>query len=158
MECDRDGNTVLSFFLPHTKVAPAGETVACATQDGLSDPLQAFWRHLAINDPSPSEPLFAYMLGHVRVPLTRLAFLRCIASAARAAGIQPLPGHSLRIGSTLEYLLRGIPFDVVKTMNRWSSNAFQLYLRKHGQILARYLQAKPDLLASLAQVSLPPVR
>ena len=78
--------------------------------------------------------------------------------AATSAGLQPLSGHSLWIGGTLEHLLRGVPFDVVKTIGRWLSNSFQLYLRKHGQILARYLQAKPDLLASIAQLDLPPLR
>jgi hypothetical protein len=30
-----------------------------------------------------------------------------------------LKGHGLWIGGTLEYLLRGVPFDVVKAMGRW---------------------------------------
>ena len=50
-------------------------------------------------------------------------------------------GHGIRIGATLEYLLRGIPFDVMKVKGRWVSNAFQLYLRKHNQILAPYMQS-----------------
>ncbi|KAH9913276.1 hypothetical protein B0H21DRAFT_669165, partial [Amylocystis lapponica] len=55
-------------------------------------------------------------------------------------GWAPLKGHGLRIGGTLEYLLRGRPFEVVKAIGRWSGDSFQLYLRKHAVILAPYLQ------------------
>ena len=155
---DRKGNQVLSLHLPVTKVNPLGETVACAAQDDLSDPIQAFLRHLAVNNPASCVALFSYCNGDTSLSLTKRAFLRCVTQASRTAGFPPLPGHSLRIGGTLEYLLRGLPFDVVKTIGRWSSDSFQTYLREHGQILARYLQAKPDLLASLAQIELPPIR
>ena len=51
--------------------------------------------------------------------------------------------HRICIGATLEYLLRGVPFDAMKVKGRWASNAFQLYLRKHNQILAPYMQLMP---------------
>jgi hypothetical protein len=44
-------------------------------------------------------------------------------------------GHSIRIGATLEYLLRGVPFEAMKSIGRWSSDSFSKYLRKHAQIL-----------------------
>ncbi|TEB31909.1 hypothetical protein FA13DRAFT_1628746, partial [Coprinellus micaceus] len=50
-------------------------------------------------------------------------------------------GHGIRIGPTLEYLLRGVPFDVMKVKGWWASDTFQTYLRKHAQILAPYMQA-----------------
>ncbi|KIK73836.1 hypothetical protein PAXRUDRAFT_20455 [Paxillus rubicundulus Ve08.2h10] len=37
-------------------------------------------------------------------------------------------GYSIRIGSTLEYLLWNVPFDVVKVKGHWASNAFLVYL------------------------------
>lgn len=49
-----------------------------------------------------------------------------------------LKGHGLRIGGTLEYLLRGIPFDVVKF------------------ILAPYLQDSPAL-EPFTRYTMPPV-
>ena len=52
--------------------------------------------------------------------------------AADKAGV-PFQGHSLRIGATLEYLLRGVPFEVVNHIGRWSSNSFTLYLRGLGR-------------------------
>ena len=69
-----------------------------------------------------------------------------------------LLGHGIRIGSVLEYLLCGVPFDVVKAIGRWASDAFRLYLRKHAQILALYMQADPALHGRFARHSVPPVR
>ncbi|PBK98979.1 hypothetical protein ARMGADRAFT_1059293 [Armillaria gallica] len=69
-----------------------------------------------------------------------------------------LQGHGIRIGSTLEYLLRGIPFDVVKMIGRWKSDAFILYLRKHAQILAPYMQAVPAIHEQFIRYTMPRIR
>ena len=75
---------------------------------------------------------------------------------------EPLWGSRLNtvsIGAMLEYLLRGVPFDVMKVKGRWASNAFQLYLRKHNQILAPYMQSMPPETAlEFTRLAMPPVR
>ena len=58
----------------------------------------------------------------------------------------------------MEYLLRGVPFDVMKVKGRWSSDAFILYLRKHAQILAPYIQAVPAVHDTFARLTMPAVR
>jgi hypothetical protein len=63
----------------------------------------------------------------------------------KAAGKSPLQCHGIRIGSTLEYQLHNIPFDVVKIKGRWVSDSFLLYLHRHAQILTPYMQAQPIL-------------
>lgn len=78
-------------------------------------------------------------------PLTKKTFINRLAKAACDAGEDPLQGHGIRIGSTLEYLLCGIPLETMKVIGRWASDAFTLYLRKHAQILVPYLQASPEL-------------
>ncbi|KIY62773.1 hypothetical protein CYLTODRAFT_433218 [Cylindrobasidium torrendii FP15055 ss-10] len=156
---DRDGNTTKTFQLPSTKVSvTAGEEVAWAAQTGPSDPQYLIDNHLRINDPQPDEALFAYLHKGLRRPLTKRAFLERVHRALRDAGQSPLPGHGIRIGSTLEYLLRGVPFDVMKVIGRWAGDSFILYLRKHGAILARYLQAKPELAQQVTALCMPPVR
>ncbi|KAG1829990.1 hypothetical protein EV424DRAFT_1378728 [Suillus variegatus] len=75
----------------------------------------------------------------------------------KRAGLGNLKGHGLRIGGTLEYLLRGVPFDVVKSMGRWSSEAFTVYLRKHALILAPYLQ-ESSALEPFTRYTMPPIR
>lgn len=60
-------------------------------------------------------------------------------------GVGVLKGHDIQIGGTLEYLLRAVPFDNVKAMGCWSSDAFILYLRQHAVVLVPYLQNTPVL-------------
>ncbi|KAJ7939663.1 hypothetical protein B0H13DRAFT_2226260 [Mycena leptocephala] len=107
---DRNDLEQTNFFLPRTKSAPQGENAYWAEQIGPSDPKSAFANHLAINTPPPNDALFSYF------------------HAFKAAGIDFIHVHGIRIGSTLEYLLREIPLDVVKAKGRWASNAFEIYL------------------------------
>ncbi|KAF9227776.1 hypothetical protein BS17DRAFT_877892 [Gyrodon lividus] len=120
---DRQGNWVINFHLPKTKSAPDGEDINWARQEGPSDPLSVFGNHLT--------------------PLTKAKFLSVLASALKEAGKPPLQGHGICIGSTLEYLLRNVLFDVVKVKGRWGNDAFLVYLCRHAQILAPYMQAQP---------------
>lgn len=59
-------------------------------------------------------------------------------------GLDYIHEHGIHIGAILEYLLWGIPFNIIKVKDCWVSNAFQLYLRKHNQILASYMQSMPS--------------
>lgn len=56
------------------------------------------------------------------------------------------------------YLLCGLDFKTVQILLRWSSDAFLLYLRKHTEIMAPYLQENPVFHAEVLRSSLPPVR
>ncbi|KZV83678.1 hypothetical protein EXIGLDRAFT_625323, partial [Exidia glandulosa HHB12029] len=91
-------------------------------------------------------------------PLTKHAVQKRLKSAASAAGFTLPPTHSIRIGSTTEYPLRGIPFNVMRAKGRWDSDAFLVYLRRHAEIMAPYMQANPALLAKFARAAMPPVR
>ncbi|KAF8961377.1 hypothetical protein BDZ97DRAFT_1616394, partial [Flammula alnicola] len=76
-------------------------------------------------------------------PLTWTNFLKRLNAAAASAGLPPTQGHSLRIGSVLEYLLRGLSFETVKALGRWTGDSFKRYLRRHAAILAPYIQNTP---------------
>lgn len=65
--------------------------------------------------------------------------------------IPPLMVHSLHIGGTLEYLFRGVAFDVVKAKGHWSSEAFLIYLQKHAEIKAPYMQVQPAVDSTFIQ-------
>ena len=91
--------------------------------------------------------------------MTWQAFIIQLNKAAQAAGLNHVHGHSIHIRATLEYLLHKVPFDVMKVKGRWASNAFQLYLRKHNQILAPYMQSMPPKTAlKFTRLAMPPVR
>lgn len=158
IERDRNNLEMRVIHIPRTKTSRNGEDVSFAKQNGPSDPEEAFLNHLAVNAPPPGSALFAYRHKKGHRPLTKQKFISRLAEAARAAGMDPLQGHGICIGSTLEYLLRNVPFEVVKTKGRWASDAFQSYLRKHAQIMAPYMQAIPAIHEEFVRVSMPRTR
>jgi hypothetical protein len=155
---DRNLLPVTIFHLPSTKSSPIkGEDAYWAAQEDLSDPKAALTNHLRVNPAENSTHLFAWKHPKGLRPLSKKEVIKRITTIASIAHIPNLKGHSIRIGGTLEYLLRGVPFDVVKTMGRWSSEAFTIYLRQHAMVLAPYLQATP-ILEPFTRYTMPPVR
>jgi hypothetical protein len=154
---DRQGLHVTVFRLPRTKCSELGEDVYCAPQPGPINPSAELDNHYSINNPPANGHLFAYLHAGGHRPLTKRTFLNRINIIATSLGLDSLKGHGIRIGGTLEYLLRGVPFDVVKSMGRWSSDAFTLYLQKHAVIMAPYLQGSP-ILEPFTRYTMPPVR
>ncbi|KAG2738358.1 hypothetical protein P692DRAFT_201874035 [Suillus brevipes Sb2] len=155
---DRNQLPVTKFHIPQTKSSPReGEDIYWAEQEGLSDPKSAFENHLRINTADSSAHLFAWKHKNGLRPLSKREITKRISDISRSANLPNLKGHSIRIGGTLEYLLRGIPFEVVKSMGRWSSDAFTIYLRDHARILAPYIQALP-FLEPFTRITMPPVR
>ncbi|KAG2111120.1 hypothetical protein DEU56DRAFT_749658 [Suillus clintonianus] len=143
---DRNGLPVTKFHIPSTKMAPTeGEDAYWAAQEGPCDPKAALENHFRVNPAGDKAHLFAWKHPKGLRPLSKPELSKRLTAIARAASLPDLKGHGLRIGGTLEYLLRGIPFDVVKSMGRWSSDAFTLYLRDHAVIIAPYIQASPAL-------------
>ncbi|KIK84530.1 hypothetical protein PAXRUDRAFT_152890, partial [Paxillus rubicundulus Ve08.2h10] len=146
-----------NFHLPRTKSALLGEDVSWAQQHGPSDPQAALQNHFAINSPPLNSHLFTYKHKGGHRPLTKSKFTTSLSSAAKKAGIKPLQGHGVHIGSTLKYLLRNVPFNVIKIKGCWASDAFLVYLRCHAQILAPYIQASPPLHESFLCYTMPPI-
>lgn len=158
---DRRGLKVTTIRVPRTKAySTEGESLYWAEQEGDGDPGSALRQHLKVNNPGTNFHLFGYPNKNGKmIPLTKTTFLRQISEAAAAAKLQRLSGHSIRIGSTLEYLLRGLPFDVMKVKGRWNSDAFHQYLRDHAKVLAPYMQAAPpDVHDQFIRVAIPSAR
>jgi hypothetical protein len=155
---DRNGLEVTTFHLPYTKSSVDGENVFYTRQDGITDLEEAWLKHNATNQPPRYGPLFAYHHKDGHRALTKTKLISRLATAAKSAGLDPLQGHGIRIGATLEYLLRGVPFDVMKVIGCWASDAFVLYLQKHAQIMAPYLQAMSQVHEAFIRYTMPPVR
>ena len=132
------------FVLPCTKSSPAGEEVYWMRQDGSTDPLDTFNKHITINNPPINNPLFAYRTLKGYWPMMHQTFIVRLNRFTQAVGLNCMHGHGICIRATLEYLLWRVPFDIMKVKGHWASNAFQLYLRKHNQILAPYMQSMPS--------------
>ena len=156
IDCNADGLEVTVLHIPQTKAAPLeGEDVFWSFHPGPTNPYDALKNHRQVNCPSEDAHLFAYRhKGQLR-PLTKPAFIKRLASAARQAGLEPLQGHGIRIGATLFYLLLGLSIEAMKVMGRWSSDAFMRYLRKHAQILTPLIQANPEAHRAFSQFIIP---
>ncbi|KIK32911.1 hypothetical protein CY34DRAFT_31361, partial [Suillus luteus UH-Slu-Lm8-n1] len=155
---DRNGLPVMKFHIPSTKTSPiTGEDAFWAAQEGPSDPQAALENHFRINPAGEDVHLFTWKHSKGMRPLSKKELMKRLVSIAQAANLPDLKGHGLRIGGTLEYLLRGIPFEVVKSMGRWSSDAFTIYLREHAVVIAPYIQALAPALDPFSRQSLPPV-
>ncbi|KAF8834195.1 hypothetical protein BDN67DRAFT_992715 [Paxillus ammoniavirescens] len=133
-EHDHQGNTVTNIHLPKLKSAPHSEDINWARQDSPSDPHAALKNHQRVNCPPNDGPLFACHNGKTHKPLTKGKRL-------------PLQGHGIHISSTLEYLLRNVPSNIIKVKGRWVT-----------QILTPYMQAQPSFHDSFLRLTLPPVR
>ena len=160
IEHDRNGLSSTVFHIPKTKSSPIqGEDLSWSKQTGDTDPEAALAHHMELNKPPADGHLFAYLhKDGKRRPLTKPEFIRTVAAAARKAGLDPRQGHGIRIGATLEYLLRGTPFEVMKVKGRWASDAFLVYLTKHAQILAPYMQAVPEVHENFIRLTMPQLR
>jgi hypothetical protein len=156
---DREGNVAWVFKVPRTKTEIAGEDIYWAPQpSSTSDPLQALQNHLRINNPPPDGHLFAYKYGTSYRPLRKKKFLQRINELLTKVRQETIQGHSIRIGSTLEYLLRGMSFEALKVKGRWSSDAYTKYLRAHAEIMAPFIQENPILREELVQRTIPPLQ
>ena len=89
-------------------------------------PVRALVHYLHLRGSTPG-PLFLLSDG---TPLSRLwlaSSVRSILSSADVPG--QFTGHSFRIGAATSAAAHGIPDHLIKTLGRWSSDAYQLYIR-----------------------------
>ena len=134
-----DGTRSLDFHIPWTKATR--ERVANVILTAHSDclcPCAAVLNHFMVNNniPPGSEPLFSYKLPDGRHhPLTKQDFLSFVNKIWSDAGLLHINGHSFRIGSAVEFLLAGVPPEVVAAIGGWTSLAFLLYWRRLKEIL-----------------------
>ena len=72
-------------------------------------------------------PLFIFQDG---CPLSRALLSSLLQATLQAAGVPgKFSGHSFRIGAATTASQRGIPDHPIRTMGRWSSDAYLLYVR-----------------------------
>ena len=73
-------------------------------------------------------PFFTFSDGH---PLTRDKLVQELKTALKKAGIEAdnYAGHSFRIGAATTAAAQGLPDSLIKTLGRWESAAYTLYIR-----------------------------
>lgn len=90
-------------------------------------PVAAMLSYLTSRGTSPG-PLFKFDDGS---PLTRARLVDHLREALSRAGIDQscYSGHSFRIGAATTAAARGVEDSLIKTLGRWESSAYQLYIR-----------------------------
>ena len=95
--------------------------------------VQAMFSYLSLRGNHPG-PLFLHKSG---LPLSRAVLTDWLRQILSSAGI---PGnfssHSFRIGAPTVAARNGVPDHLIQALGRWSSNAYQLYIRTPSEALA----------------------
>ena len=90
-------------------------------------PIRALLHYLKIRPPGLG-PLFLTETGS---PLNRVTVSKILKSSLANLGLQPdsFDTHSFRVGRATDLALSGASDSLIREAGRWSSNAFQKYLR-----------------------------
>ena len=89
-------------------------------------PVVSLTNYLHLRRPGTG-PLFIYQNG---TPLSRSQLSSFLQTTLQSAGTPgKFSGHSFRIGAATTAARKGLPDHLIKTMGRWSSEAYLLYVR-----------------------------
>ncbi|KII91421.1 hypothetical protein PLICRDRAFT_173273 [Plicaturopsis crispa FD-325 SS-3] len=134
-----DGSRPL--HLPWSKTRKSnGDIIMICRQNGASDPIDALENHLLVNNPPPNIPLFSFKSKSGFTCLTKKRLLLVCNRIWAAHGFVRFQGHGFRIGGTTELLLRGVDPEIVKSMGRWTSDAFLRYWRELETLIPMHVE------------------
>ena len=110
-----------------------GVTVLLGRTNAALCPVAALLAYMVQRGSLPG-PFFQFADGRV---LTRVRLVSALHVALQEAGIDDsrFSGHSFRIGAATTAALQGVPDSLIKTMGRWESAAYQLYIRTPRETL-----------------------
>ena len=121
--------TVMAVRIKASKTDQFGKGVTLYLGRGQAAlcPVTAILQYLAIR-PQSTGPMFIFQDNR---PLTKESFISHVHQALAAEGIdtQYYKGHSFRIGAATTAAACGLSESLIKTLGRWSSSAYQLYIR-----------------------------
>lgn len=142
-EFSKHGSRMLN--LPWNKVSQAkGVKVPLCAQDSRAIDMNRIWNlHKVVNGIGGDEPLCSYLEDGERKLLSKADFMRRCNRIWEDAGLEPLMGHSFRIGGATHYLVNGVEPNVVKAMGRWKSDAFEAYWRDLEALAAIHIELMP---------------
>lgn len=135
---DINAPTCLEVHIKASKTDPfrQGVRVYLGRTDSELCPVAAVLAYMVM-DQSSSGPFFKFGDGRY---LSRARFVSELRAALRIAGIQD-SGHSFRIGAATTAAMNGVPDSLIKTMGRWESSAYTLYIRTPRETLCSVARA-----------------
>ena len=110
-----------------------GVSVYLGRTQGELFPVAAALSYMVCRGPQQG-PFFTFADGR---PLTRERFVAAVQAALAAAGYDcsKYVGHSFRIGAATTAAQRGVQDSLIKTLGRWESSAYTLYVRTPREVL-----------------------
>ena len=105
---------------------------------GLLCPVEALLAYIAVRGTNPG---FFFRFEDGRL-LTKDRFINGVRHAMTACGVdaKAYAGHSFRIGAATTAAKKGMPTEKIKTLGRWASAAYLLYVRISREDLAEVSQ------------------
>jgi hypothetical protein len=130
----------VEYLLPTHKTDPRfeGSKIVLQNLDTVSCPVLAFKRYLRARD-SRFRLLAPLWLTSTGQPPTRGWFLQRF----RKLFPSEFSGHSLRAGGATALAQAGVSDTHIKALGRWSSDAFEAYIRSHPADLHSLLHMRP---------------
>ncbi|XDV34332.1 hypothetical protein PO909_004499 [Leuciscus waleckii] len=126
-------NETISFFIKQSKTdrAKKGHFIYIFNLQTPIQPYHALFNYLQYKrstSKSPFDPLFTNDSNH---PATRFWFQKHLKAVLNKSGVTAdhFSSHSFRIGAATTAAQKGLSQQQIKTLGRWSSNAFKTYIR-----------------------------
>jgi len=126
----------ISITLHQSKTDPfrQGHTVQVFETTSSTCPVKAFKRYSnSVTDVLPNAHLFS--TGRFN-PLSRVAVTRTLRQLLSQAGLNQMDyaSHSFRIGAATTAAAAGLPAWIIKSLGRWSSNAYLSYIHRQPSL------------------------
>ena len=136
--------TALQVSLKRSKCDQFGQGVKVyvGRTNGDICPVAAVLAYMAARG-SLEGPFFCFANGQ---PLTKSKFTDQVRQALQALGLpyRDFAGHSFRIGAATAAAKAGLEDSVIRTLGRWSSSAFLVYIRTPRENLAQLSRVIAD--------------
>ena len=130
--------SVLKIHLKKSKTdqLKKGVDIYIGTSNCPLCPVRAGVDYMAVRGSAPG-PFFQFSNGQ---PLTKSKFTQHVRDALQALGLphNEFAGHSFRIGAATAAAQAGVEDSVIRTMGRWNSSAFLVYIRTPPTRLAEF--------------------
>lgn len=149
----KDSGDTICILLPMHKADQnlSGHDIVLQRVDGFLDPIAPFRNYLALRDNRYTLCPELWLKENSRVP-TYSWYVKQL--CRHLGGDHSSGGSSLRSGGADHLNSIGTPHHIIQAIGRWSSPAYQVYLRKHPTILQSNIWGRP--LFERSQRPLPP--
>ncbi|XP_039541789.1 mucin-5AC-like [Pimephales promelas] len=127
-----DGETI-SYLIKQSKTdqTKKGHFIYIFNLASQIQPYQSILAYLQWRSPQAKSPLEPLFLDESKKPVTRFWFQKHLKSVLQQSGIpaKNFSSHSFRIGAATSAAQKGLSQQQIQALGRWSSDAFQSYIR-----------------------------